>query len=105
MTAIPKQYPGDIVPPPVLCYSTEKLVSGFGGVPLIVQNTSTMAQTAIPFAGDQLDQAALTAAVGGQPYANVIRFSNQIFATGDGASSPGVRRPKITPNIKIGASS
>ena len=105
MTAIPKHYPGDILPRPVLCYSTEKLVADFGGFPMIVQNTTSMASAAIPFAGDVLDQTALTAAVGGNAYARVIRFMNQIFGVGDAASSSGIRTPRITPDIKIGASS
>src|SRR5262245_10760632 len=105
MTTIPKQYPADILPRPVLCYSTEKLASGFGGFPLIAQHRTTMAQTAIPFAGDVLDQSVLATAQGTAAFAHVIRFFNQTFAVGDAASSPGIRRARISKDIKIGASS
>jgi lysophospholipase L1-like esterase len=99
------RYPGDIFPPPALCWSTEKLVSGFGGFPMIVQNTSSMATTPIPFAGDTLDQAVLTTAIGANPFGRVGRLFNQIFGVGDAVSAAGIRAPRIAPGIKIGASS
>ena len=103
----PPHYPADIVPVPVACYANERLTSGFvGGVPMIVQKRTTSEQQAIPFAGDVLDQAALTTFLTGETYGRVTRFNNQMFSIGDAVAPTLIGKPpRIAPTLKIGVSS
>jgi hypothetical protein len=106
MKPTPPQYPADMLPQPVACYSVEKLTAGYGGAPLVVMKLSNSTQQAIPFAGDQLDQAALTSFLGSDKYGRTVRLFNQMFALGDAVMPTLIGKPpRISPLLKIGASS
>lgn len=102
-----QHYPADISPAPAVCYSVEKLTAGFvGGSPIVVQKIGSLTQAAIGFAGDVLDQSALSTFLTGEAYGRVVRFNNQMFSIGDAIAPTLVgQAPRIHPNIKIGASS
>jgi hypothetical protein len=79
-----QHYPADISPAPAVCYSVEKLTAGFvGGSPIVVQKIGSLTQAAIGFAGDVLDQSALSTFLTGEAYGRVVRFNNQMFSIGD----------------------